>query len=177
MQLCMQFLDAISSSSSYPCLWASQWVSFHTFRFHICMLPSLLVSWGLFAVCLEGVWKVSGRCLGVVWVTLDTAWGDMICKQLITIQLDSSILPFSFSPSCLGLVKTAIFWGVCRVSGRCLGGVWRVLCTLRIVSGSYKCQFNCNKPCMYDQLKVFHFLPVAHFGFGRTAGSKSTQIW
>ena len=87
-------------------------------------------------------------------MTLDTAWGDMICKQLITIQLDSSKLPFFFSPSCLGLVNTATFRGVCRVSGRCLGGVWWVSCTLRIVSGAYRCQINCNKSCRDDQLSV-----------------------
>ena len=51
------------------------------------------------------------------------------------------------------------------VSGRCLGGVWRVSCTLKIVSGAYKCQINCNKSCRYHQLSVFHFLPVAYFGF------------
>ena len=34
-------------------------------------LPKLGVSVG----CLEGVWKVSGRCLGVVWMPLDTVWG------------------------------------------------------------------------------------------------------
>ena len=152
---------------------------------------------------------MSGRCLGVVRVTLDTAWGDMICKQLITIQLDSSKLPFFFSPSCLGLVntalgdmickqlvtmqldssilrfsfspsclrlvKTAIFWGVCRVSGRCLGGVWWVSCTLRIVSGAYRCQINCNKSCRDDQLSVIHFLPVAYFGLWPCCSAESVK--
>merc|ERR1712016_412859 len=112
-----------------------------------------------------GVCRVSGMCLGGVWgvvrVTLDTAWEDMICKQLITMQLDSSVLPFSFSPSCLGLVNTATFRGACRVSGRCLGGVWWVSCTLRIVSGAYRCLINCNKSCGDDQVSVIHFLPVA----------------
>ena len=86
-------------------------------------------------------------------MTLDTVWVDMICKQLITIQLDSSILPFSFSPSCLGLVKTChilgCLQGVWKVSGR----VWWVSCTFGIVSWAYRCQIN-NKSSRDDQLSV-----------------------
>ena len=52
-------------------------------------------------------------------MTLDTTWGDMICEQLITIQLDSSSSAISFSPSCLRLVKT------CYILG-CLEGVWEL---------------------------------------------------
>jgi len=108
-------------------------------------------------------------------VTLDTAWEDMICKQLITMQLDSSVLPFSFSPSCLGLVNTATFRGVCRVSGRCLGGDWWVSCTLRTVPGAYRCQINCNKSCGDDQVSVIHFLPVAYFGLWPCCSAESVK--
>ena len=62
---------------------------------------------GVSGGCLEGVWEASG----VVWVTLDTVWGDMMCKQLINTQFDSSSLAYSFSPSCLRLVKTCHILG------------------------------------------------------------------
>ena len=60
-------------------------------------------------------------------MTLDTVWGNMMCKQLINTQFNYSILAGSFSPSYLGLVNIIIvFQGVWRVSGKCLGGVWEV---------------------------------------------------
>ena len=83
--------------------------------------------------------------------------------------INSSILAGFLSPSCLGLVKNVPYLGCLKgawkVSGRCLG----VSCTLRIVSGAYRCQINCNKSCGVDQLSVIHFLPVAYFGLGRAA--------
>ena len=65
--------------------------------------------------CLEGVWGVSGGCL-------DDSRG-LMCKQFIYMQLDSSLLAASFSPSGLGMDKK---WGVCGVPGRCLWDVWMV---------------------------------------------------
>ena len=32
--------------------------------------------------CPEGVWRVSWRCLGIIWVTLDTVWRVMLSAQL-----------------------------------------------------------------------------------------------
>ena len=58
--------------------------------------------------CLKGVWEVSGGCLSDSGYSLEGGGG----KLLIKIQLDSFLLSAS-SFSC-----------VCRVSGRCLGGVW-----------------------------------------------------
>ena len=77
------------------------------------------------AVCLEGVWEASG----VVWVTLDTVWGDTMCKQLINTQFGSSSFAYSFSPSCLRLPYLAVSVG-------CLEGVWEV-------SGSCLTDFKC----------------------------------
>ena len=37
--------------------------------------------------------------------------------------IHSHLIAASFSPSCLGFVKK-ILWAVCRVSEKCLGGVW-----------------------------------------------------
>ena len=56
-------------------------------------------------------------------MTVDTAWGDMICKQLINTQFESAPLAYSLSPSCLRLVKTCYIFGV---SVGCLEGVWEV---------------------------------------------------
>ena len=60
-------------------------------------------------------------------MTLDTVWGNMMCKQLINTQFNYPILAGSLSPSYLGLVNIIIvFQGVWRVSGKCLGGVWEL---------------------------------------------------
>ena len=37
--------------------------------------------------CPEGVWRVSWRCLGIIWVTLDTVWMGMLSAQLKKIIL------------------------------------------------------------------------------------------
>ena len=55
-------------------------------------------------------------------MSLDTARGDMMCKQLITMQSDSSVLLFFFSPSCSDWSKLPYF----GVSVGCLEGVWEV---------------------------------------------------
>ena len=39
-------------------------------------------------------------------------------------QIDQSLSAGFLSPCCLGVVKNVPIWGVCSVSGRCLGGVW-----------------------------------------------------
>ena len=72
---------------------------------------------------IEGVWKVSGRCLEGVWGVsggcLDDSSG-LMCKQFIYMQLDSSLLAASFSHSGLGMDKKCPYlgclWGVCKVS-------------------------------------------------------------
>ena len=56
-------------------------------------------------------------------MTLDTAWGDMICKQLITIQLDSSILRFFLFSQLPRIGQNVPYFGV---SVGCLEGVWEV---------------------------------------------------
>ena len=72
--------------------------------------------------CLEGVWEV----FGVVWVTFEMSGGynvQAIDKKLTRTyfhQLVPRLLVASDWPKC------AIFWGVCRVSGRCLEGIWKV---------------------------------------------------
>ena len=48
-------------------------------------------------------------------------------------------------------------------------------CTLRIVSGAYRCQINCNKSCRDDQLSVIHFLPVAYFGLWPCCSADSSR--
>ena len=92
------------------------------------LIRLIFINWFLFSWvgqnlpyfgCPWGVWKVPGRCLGVVWVTVDTVWEGMMCKQLINIQLDWFLLAASFSPSCLGMVK------MCHILG-CLSGVYKV---------------------------------------------------
>ena len=109
-------------------------------------------------ICLMWTWR-GGLWLGVNDVS------EQIPEQIRLIFISL----FFISPVALDWSKCAIFWGVCRVSGRCLGGVWWVSCTLRIVSGAYRCQINCNKSCRDDQLSVIHFLPVAYFGLGCAA--------
>ena len=54
-----------------------------------------------------GVWKGSGRCLGLP----ESVWGDMMWKQFITNQFDSGSLAYSLSSSCLRLVKTCYILG------------------------------------------------------------------
>ena len=78
----------------------------------------------------QGVCRVSGRCLRDVWGCLsDSGYclGGMKCKQLINTQSDSYTFASSFSPSCLGLFKMGgCLECVWKVSGRCLGGAWRL---------------------------------------------------
>ena len=82
-------------------------------------IGQIVLYFGVSGRYLEGVWEVSGGCLS------DSGYyvGGMMFKKQINIQLDSSRLAFSFFPSCLRLVKKCHIWGVCKVSGRCLGGV------------------------------------------------------
>ena len=44
---------------------------------------------------------------------------------------------FLFFPVASDWSKYAIFWGVCRVSGRCLGGAWGCLSDSRYCQGGY----------------------------------------
>ena len=54
-----------------------------------------------------------------------------MCKQLINNQFYLSLLAASFSPSGLEMDKKCpnwwCLWGVWKVSGRCLEGVWMAL--------------------------------------------------
>ena len=66
--------------------------------------------------CLEGVWEASGVCLSKLLILS----GGTMCKHLF-----HSFSPAgSFSLLYENYTKCAIFWGVRRVSGGCLGGVW-----------------------------------------------------
>ena len=49
--------------------------------------------------------------------------GGMMYEQLINTHLDSYTFALSFSPVALDYSKCR---GVCRVSGRCLEGAWRL---------------------------------------------------
>ena len=53
--------------------------------------------------------------------------------------------------------------------------LWWVSCTLRVVSGAYRCHINCNKSCRDDQLSVIHFLPVAYFGLWPCCSADSVK--
>ena len=85
---------------------------------------------------------MSGRCLGVVWVTLDIVWGGVMCKKQINIQSDSFALAYSFFSQLLWIDRNVPYFGVsedvCRVSGWCLGGVWGLLDIARVVFMSTK---------------------------------------
>ena len=70
--------------------------------------------------CLEGVWEVSEGCLSDSGYCL----GGYDLHAINKHPIDSSSLVYSFTGSCLGLVKMwGCLWGVWEVSGRCLGVV------------------------------------------------------
>ena len=51
-------------------------------------LPQIIQNAGVSVGYLEGVSKVSGRCLKGVWGTLDTVWGVIMSNQLMENQLE-----------------------------------------------------------------------------------------
>ena len=57
--------------------------------FPFSQLPQIIQNAGVSVGCLEGVCKVSGRCLKGVWGTLDTVWGVIMSNQLKKIQTAS----------------------------------------------------------------------------------------
>ena len=75
----------------------------------------------------DGVWKVSGRYQEGVWVTLNTAWRIIMPDQLMKLQWRHIEYYFNWLVTFLPMTPdwplSACFWGVCRVPGRCLGGV------------------------------------------------------
>ena len=60
-----------------------------------------MLYFGVSERCLEGVWEVSGGCLG------DSGYyvGGMMFKKQMNIQSDSFSLAYSFFSNCLRLVK------------------------------------------------------------------------
>ena len=57
-------------------------------QYHVQTIDEHPISWSKCDICWD-VCGVSGRCLGVVWVILDTDWGGMVSTQLIeTSNLD-----------------------------------------------------------------------------------------
>ena len=115
---------------------------------------------------IEGVWKVSGRCLEGVWGVsggcLDDSRG-LMCKQFIYMQLDSSLLAASFSPSGLGMDKKCPYlgclWGAWKVSVGCLDGlgvIWDTSMGDKIVILNEKVQ-----SLSYNSHTTFS--PSAHF--------------
>ena len=84
---------------------------------------------------------VSGRCLRGVLVLSEWLWilsGGYDVKaidnhpvRLISISL------FLFLPVTSDWTRYSISWGVCRVSGKCLGGVWGCLSDSGYCQGGY----------------------------------------
>ena len=70
--------------------------------------------------CLEGVWEVSEGCLSDSGYYLGGYDMQSIDNHPIRFIYFTF---FSFLPVALDWSKRAIYWGVCRVSGRCLGGI------------------------------------------------------
>jgi len=87
--------------------------------------------------CLEGVWKVSGRCLSDSGYCLGGCDVQETNKHQIRLTFTSLFL---FVTVASDWSKCAIFWGVCRVSGRCLGGIWGLSEWLWILSGGVWCR-------------------------------------
>ena len=73
--------------------------------------------------CLEGVWEVSGGCLSDFGYCLGGYDVQAIDNNPIRFIY---FTVFPFLPVASDWSKHAIFWGVCRVSGRCLVGVWEL---------------------------------------------------
>ena len=78
-----------------------------------------MLYFGMSVGCLEDVWEVPRGCLsdsGCCQGGYDVQETNKHPIRLIFISL------FLFFPVASDWSKYAIFWGVCRVSGRCLGG-------------------------------------------------------
>ena len=118
-------------------------IKFGTFLISLFPFPELLrlVKMCNILGCLYGVWKVFGRHLGSVWVTLDTVRGVQCANTHFTHF--HQLIPFL--PAASNYTKWAIFWGVRRVSGGCLGGVWGLSEWPRILSGGLCCRLNWKK--------------------------------
>ena len=110
-------------------------IKFGTFLISLFPFPELLrlVKMCNILGCLYGVWKVFGRHLGSVWVTLDTVRGVQCANTHFTHF--HQLIPFL--PAASNYTKWAIFWGVRRVSGGCLGGVWGLSNWPWILPGGY----------------------------------------
>ena len=98
---------------------------------------------------------------------------DMICKQLITIQLDSSRLAFPFFPVASDWSKNAIF----GVSVGCLEGVWEVSGGFLAHSGLCVGHINAKSivlnPVGIITLVCFIFFQWPSLVFGRAARPKA----
>ena len=66
--------------------------------------------------------RVSGRCLEGVCVTLGTVWEVLMPNQLMNSNEHCFNQLVPFLPVASDRQKSARFWGVCGVSGRCLEG-------------------------------------------------------
>ena len=82
-------------------------------------IGQIVLYFGVSGRCLEGVWEVSGGCLG------DSGYyvGGMMFKKQINIQSDSFSLAYSFFPQLPQIGQNVPYFGV---SFGCLEGVWEV---------------------------------------------------
>ena len=149
-------------------------IKFGTFLISLFPFPELLrlVKMCNILGCLYGVWKVFGRHLGSVWVTLDTVRGVQCANTHFTHF--HQLIPFL--PVASNYTKWAIFWGVRRVSGGCLGGVWELSEWPWILFRGVCCRLNWKKIILGHFNQLRHFLTVANFRRFRAQNAKF-QVW
>ena len=163
----------LSDSESFlGCMMCKQLITikFWTFLISLFPFPELLrlVKMCNILGCLYGVWKVFGRHLGFVWVTLDTVRGVRCANTYFTHF--HQLIPFL--PVASNYSKWAIFWGVRRVSGGCLGGVWELSEWTWILSGEYVFGSIEKKSILGHFNQLQHFLTVANFRRLRAQNAK-----
>ena len=103
------------------------------------LIRVILISWFLLSQVPRYVWRLSGMCLSGAWWLSEWIWilsGGYGVQAIDKHPIRHFLLVCSFFPLvALDWSKCAIFWGVWRVSGRCLGGVWGMSEWLWIMPG------------------------------------------
>ena len=103
------------------------------------LIRVILISWFLLSQVPRYVWRLSGKCLSGAWWLSEWIWilsGGYGVQAIDKHPIRHFLLVCSFFPLvALDWSKCAIFWGVWRVSGRCLGGVWGMSEWLWIMPG------------------------------------------
>ena len=103
------------------------------------LIRVILISWFLLSQLPQNVWRLSGMCLSGAWWLSEWIWilsGGYGVQAIDKHPIRHFLLVCSFFPLvALDWSKCAIFWGVWRVSGRCLGGVWGMSEWLWIMPG------------------------------------------